>query len=51
MTSCTCDCTDGFSGSSCESELQSFELTLLIHVHSYLHICFSTNPLISQPVL
>ena len=24
MTSCTCDCADGFSGSSCESELQAY---------------------------
>ena len=38
MSSCTCDCTDGFSGSSCESELESFKLTVLIHMHSYLDV-------------
>ena len=38
MSSCTCDCPDGYSGSSCESELQSFELTVLYHVHSYLEM-------------
>ena len=36
MSSCTCNCADGYSGSSCESELQSIELTVLIHVHLYL---------------
>ena len=30
VSSCKCDCADGFSGSSCESELKLFELALLI---------------------
>ena len=36
MSSCTCDCTNGFSGSSCEGKLKSLKLTLLIFVNSYL---------------